>query len=61
MIFSQDLGDFDSDTVNFINAEYVLKRTNDVKELRTKLKHIRHLIADQYAERIGDNISCITQ
>jgi hypothetical protein len=39
----------------------MLSKTNELKELRKKLDDLKKIITDQYAEKIGENISCIMQ
>lgn len=59
---NRNLQDFSIDASNsIVNSEYLMKKTSEIKQLRSKLKQIRAIISDQYAEKIGSNISCITQ
>jgi hypothetical protein len=38
-----------------------MKKTHQLKQVKVKLEHIRKMVSDQYAEKIGENISCVTQ
>ena len=44
-----------------INNEYLLIKTNEIKKLKEKLGEVRKIVSDEYAERLGSNVSCITQ
>lgn len=44
-----------------INAEYLTKKINEIKQMRNKLQEVRNKITDKYAESLGDNMSCIQQ
>ena len=52
----------DSNLINsLINQDYLIKKTDEIKKLRKRLTEIRKFISDDYAEKIGSNISCIQQ
>jgi len=61
LFHSDDFIDVNNDTLSIINTEYLMKKTNQLKQVKVKLEHIRKMVSDQYAERIGENISCVTQ
>ncbi len=44
-----------------INDEFISKKTNEIKSFKKKIGEIRKLVSDEYAEKIGSNISCATQ
>jgi hypothetical protein len=44
-----------------INSEFISKKTNEIKKYREKLANVRKLVSDEYADRLGSNISCATQ
>ena len=44
-----------------INNEFLLTKTNEIKKLKEKLGDVRKIVSDEYAERLGSNVSCITQ
>lgn len=47
--------------LNMVNSEQLYKKTSELRELRKKLKELKNLISDRVAEKIGSNVSCITQ
>ena len=46
---------------SLVNRDYIIKKTDELKKLRKRLMEIRKFISDDYAEKIGNNISCIQQ
>jgi hypothetical protein len=46
---------------SLVNKDYIIKKTDELKKLRKRLMEIRKFISDDYAEKIGSNISCIQQ
>lgn len=47
--------------LSMVNSEQLHKRTSELRELRKKLKELKNMISDRVAEKIGSNVSCITQ
>lgn len=43
------------------NTDYLIRKTNELKELKKKITEIRKMVSDEYADKIGSNISCIMQ
>jgi chromosome segregation ATPase len=46
---------------NLINRDYLIKKSDELKSLRKQLNEIRKFISDEYAERLGNDMSCIQQ
>lgn len=46
---------------NLINRDYLIRKSDDLKSLRRRLNEIRKFISDEYAERLGNDMSCIQQ
>lgn len=44
-----------------INEEFIVKKTNEIKEFRKKLDEVRKKVSDEYAENIAANMTCNTQ
>ena len=44
-----------------INNEFIGTRTKEIKTFREKLAKIRKMVSDEYADKIGSNVSCATQ
>lgn len=47
--------------LNTVNSEYLEKNIQIVKETRKKLDNVKQIITSEYAEKIGNNISCMMQ
>ncbi len=47
--------------ISLMNTDFVLRKTNELKSLRKKMDEIKKIITDQYAEKIGSNMSCHVQ
>lgn len=44
-----------------INNEFISTRTNEIKSFRERIASVRKMVSDEYAEKLGANMSCATQ
>lgn len=56
-----DLSGSDETILQMIDSSHLMKKTNELREVRKKLKELKSSVADRVAEKIGSNVSCITQ
>ena len=47
--------------LSLIDASYLLSKTKEIQNCRIKLSDVRRLVSNEYAEKVGSNVSCITQ
>lgn len=47
--------------LSLVDTDYLVNKTNEIKNCRHKLTQVRHTLCDEYAEKVGNNMSCITQ
>lgn len=56
-----DLASNITQATGLINNEFISTRTNEIKSFRERIATVRKLVSDEYAEKLGANMSCATQ
>lgn len=56
-----DLASTITQAAGLINNEFISTRTNDIKGLRERITKVRTMVSNEYADRLGGNMSCATQ
>lgn len=56
-----DLATTITQATGLMNTEFIGKRTNEIKHFREKLSGVRKMVSDEYADKLGANMSCATQ
>lgn len=47
--------------LNVVNKENIEKNIQNTRDIRKKLENVKQMITSEYAEKIGNNISCMMQ